>query len=50
MYVGIYNTDCKLSRPMSLNSNTLPVVNEVKDLGVFVISHLTFHSHIVKLS
>jgi len=26
--------------------NTLPVVNEVKDLGVFVDSNLTFHSHI----
>ena len=42
MYVG--NTDCKLS--MSLNSNALPVVDEVKDLGMFVYSHLTFHSHI----
>jgi len=42
MYVG--NTNCKLS--MSLNSNTLPVVNEVKDIGVFVDSNLTFHSHI----
>jgi len=31
---------------MSLSSNTLPVVNEVKDHGVFVDSHLTFHSHI----
>jgi len=44
MYVG--NTNCKLS--MSLNSNTLPVVNEVKDLDVFVGSNLTFHSHIDK--
>ena len=42
MYVG--NTDCELS--MLLNSNALPVVNEVKDLGVFVDSHLTFHSHV----
>jgi len=42
MYVG--NTNCKSS--MSLNSNTLPVVNEVKDLSVFVDSHLTFHSHV----
>jgi len=42
MFVG--NTNCKLS--MSLNSNTLPVVNEVKDLGVFVVGNLTFHSHI----
>ena len=31
---------------MSLNSNALPVAIEVKDLGVFVDSHLTFHSHI----
>jgi len=45
MYVG--NTNCKLS--MSLNSNTLPVVNEVKDLGVFVDSNLTFYSHIDKI-
>jgi len=45
MYVG--NANCKLS--MSLNSNTLPVVNEVKDLGVFVDSHLTFHSHVDKI-
>jgi len=43
MYVD--NTDCKLS--MSLNSNTLPVVNEVKDLDVVV--DLTFHSHIDKI-
>jgi len=43
MYVG--NTNCKLI--MSLNSNTL--VNEVKDLGVFVDSNLTFHSHIDKI-
>jgi len=45
MYVGI--TNCKVS--MSLNSNTLAVVNEVKDLGVFVDSHLTFHHHIEKI-
>jgi len=45
MYVG--NTNCKLS--ISLNSNTLPVVNEVGDLGVFVDSNLTFHSHIDKI-
>jgi len=47
MYVG--NTNCKLS--MLLNSNTLllTLVNEVKDLGVFVDSHLTFHSHIDKI-
>jgi len=30
MHVG--NTDCKLS--MSLHSNILPTVNDVKDLGV----------------
>jgi len=45
MYVG--NTNGKLSMP--LNSNTSPVVNEVKDLGVFVDSNLTFHSHIDKI-
>ena len=45
MYIG--NTDCKLN--MSLNSKTLPLVNEVKDLGVIVDSHLTFHSHIDKI-
>jgi len=45
MYVG--NTNCKLS--ISLNSNTLPVVNEVRDLGVFVDSNLVFHSHIDKI-
>jgi len=39
MYVG--NTDCKLS--MSLNSNTLPVVNEVVD------TYLMFHSRIDKI-
>jgi len=33
---------------MPLNSNTLLVVNEVKDLGVFVDNNLTFHSHIDK--
>ena len=46
MYVG--NTDCKLN--MSLNSKTLPLVNEVKDLGVIVDSHLTFHSPIDKIN
>jgi len=45
MYVG--NINCKLS--MSLNSNTLLVVNVVKDLVVFVGSHLPFHSHIDKI-
>ena len=44
MYVG--NTDFNLS--MSLNNNALPVVNGVKDLGMFVDSHLTFPSHIDK--
>jgi len=44
MHVG--NTNCKLS--MSLNSNTLPVINEVRDLGVFVDSNRTFRSHIDK--
>jgi len=34
---------------MSLNSNTLTVVNAVKDLGVVVDSHYTFHSHIDKI-
>jgi len=34
---------------MSLNSNILPVVNEVRDLGVFVDSNLTIHSHIDKI-
>jgi len=34
---------------MSLNSSTLPVVDEVKDLGVFANSNLTFHSHIDKI-
>jgi len=34
---------------MSLNSNTLPVVNEVKNIGVFMDSNLTFHSHIDKI-
>jgi len=32
----------------AVNSNTLPVVSEVKDLGVVDI-HLTFHSHIDKI-
>jgi len=45
MHAG--NTNCKLS--MTLNSIALPVVNEVKDLGVFVDSNLTFHSHIDKI-
>jgi len=45
MYVG--NTNSKLS--MSLNSNILPVVNKVRDLGVFVDSNITFHSHIDKI-
>jgi len=45
MYIG--NTNCKLS--MTLNSNTLPVVNEVRDLGVLVESNLMFHSHIDKI-
>jgi len=45
MYVG--NTNCKFS--MSLNSNTSPLVNEVKDLGVFVDSNPTFHSQIDKI-
>ena len=40
-YVGI--TECKLN--LSLNSNALPVGDEVKYLGVFVDSHLTFYSH-----
>jgi len=44
VYVG--NIDSKLS--MSLNSNNVPVVNEVKDLGVVADTHLTFHSHIAK--
>jgi len=34
---------------MWLNSNTLLIVNEVKDLGVFVDSNLTFYSHIDKI-
>jgi len=43
-YVG--NASCKLS--MSQN-DALPVVNEVKDIGVVVIyTHLTFHFHIDK--
>jgi len=42
MCVG--NSNCKLSK--SLNSNTLPVINEAKDLDVFVDSNLTFNSHI----
>jgi len=45
MYVGI--TNCKLS--MSLISNTLPVINEVRDLGVFADSNVTFHSHVDKI-
>jgi len=34
---------------MLLNNNTQPVVNKVKDLGVVVNNHLTFHSHIDKI-
>jgi len=45
MYVG--TTNCKLS--MTLNSNTLPVVNEVKVIGAFVDSNLTFHSQTDKI-
>jgi len=45
MYVG--NTNSKFN--MSLNSNTLPVVNEVRDLGVFVDSNLMFYYHIDKI-
>jgi len=45
LYVG--NTDGKLS--MWLNRNTLPVVNEVKDLGVVFVNHLTFHFHVDKI-
>jgi len=42
--MSVGNTNCKLS--MTLNSNTLIVVNEVRDIGVFVDRNLTFHSHI----
>jgi len=34
---------------VSLNSYTLPVVNKIKDLGVFVDSDLMFHSDIYKI-
>jgi len=44
MYVG--NTSCNVS--MTLNDNILPVVDEVKDLGVIVDSHLSFDVHISK--
>jgi len=47
MYVG--NTNCELGMSLNSNSITLPVVNEVRDLGVFVDSCLTFHSHIDKI-
>jgi len=46
MYVSITIT-IKLN--MSVHSTTLPVVREVKDLGVVVGIHLTFHSHIDKI-
>jgi len=44
MYVG--NTSCNVS--MTLNDNILPVVDEVKDLGVIIDSHLSFDAHITK--
>jgi len=34
---------------MSLNSNTLPVVNEVKDVGVIVDSNLRFTLTFIRL-
>jgi len=40
------STNAGLNVDLSL---TLPVVNEVKDLGVFVDSHLTLHSRIDKI-
>ena len=36
MYVG--DTSCNVSK--TLNDNILPVVDEVKTLGVIVVSHL----------
>jgi len=33
---------------MTLNDNILPVVDEVKDLGMIVDSHLSFDGHITK--
>ena len=44
MYLG--NTSCNAS--MTLNDNILFVVDEVKDLGVIVDSHLSFDVHISK--
>jgi len=44
MYVG--NTDCNVC--MTLNDNVLSVVDEVKDLGVIVDSHLSLDTHISK--
>jgi len=42
MYVG--NTSCNVS--MILNDSILPIVDEVKDLGVIVDSHISFDAHI----
>jgi len=42
-----HNTDCNVC--MTLNDNVLSVVDEVKDLGVIVDSHLSFHTHISNL-
>ena len=44
MYVG--NTNCNVGLSIILNDNVLPVVNEVKDLGVIVDSRLSFNAHI----
>jgi len=32
-----------------VNDNILPVVDEVKDLGVIIDSHLSFDAHITKI-
>ena len=44
IYVG--NTNCNVN--MTLNDNILLVVDEVKDLGFIIDSHLSFDSHISK--
>jgi len=44
MYVG--NANCNVS--MTLNDCILPVVDEIKDLGAIVDSHLSFDTRINK--
>jgi len=46
MITPVGNTSCNVS--MTLNDNILPVVDEVKDLGVIIDFHLSFDAHVTK--